>query len=55
MKTTQTQQKTKRRLVPVRLKVVFTSHGKCWKFFMNLNDCDLDEIILCLKEQYDLE
>lgn len=35
------------------INVVFTDNKlKCWKFVFDMNKIRLDEILICLKEQY---
>jgi len=36
------------------IKIVFWTKGKCWKFKVDLEKCRLDEILMCLEEQFDL-
>ena len=33
---------------------LFDTKGKCWKFIVDLRKCRLDEILMCLEEQFNL-
>ena len=53
MKTKNTPQKSSN--MKCIIKIVFTTKNKCWKFKIDLDKCRLDEISMCLEEQYDLK
>ena len=36
------------------IQICFLSKNKCWKFKIDLEKCRLDEILMCLEEQYQL-
>ncbi len=38
----------------MKVKVIFVSKGKCWKLIVDLEKCNLIEILMCLEEQFEI-